>query len=40
MAPAGFAALGPSAPAAGCTSGQPCSCAEWHATFVQTNPVA
>ena len=37
MAPPELAARGPSAPAAGRTSGRPCSCAEWRATFVQTN---
>ncbi len=37
MTPAALAALGPSAPAAGRTSGRPCPCALWRAERVQTN---
>ena len=38
MPPAGFAALRPSAAAAGRTSGRPCSCAVERAALFQTNP--
>jgi len=34
MAPPAFAARGPAAPAAGRTSGRPCSCAVWRARCV------
>jgi hypothetical protein len=37
LPPAAFAALRPSAAAAGRTSGRPCSCALWRAACVQTN---
>ena len=33
-----WALAGPPAPAAGRTSGRPCSCAGWRATWVRTNP--
>ncbi len=37
LPPAALAARGPPAPAAGRTSGRPCSCAIWRAMRVQTN---